>query len=469
MSHQHANVIDINNKTLYRAQEIYTTSENKLRSSSKTLERTHSINHKLKIVQTEVSSLFASAKRMWEGVQVHANSLLQEIIQTIETQNYYCNELKSSLDKLKGISIHNSLKQSIMDSLSALHSSFSIQDSQSSLIKSKDTLYDFVNIKSINDLLESSVDKIKDLENLKSVGETYLEQSKEKFDNIKQKIETLQSHLKKDTLKSISSESNFQSIEDNSHIKKLNRIYSSMVEEQNNLLKYINDQSQNIENRFIQDILIRLEDLLNRMEQEEAIISNKCLLVEEQYQNGTKFYNEVIETLDAVESFIPEMKKRFSQYDNLSNMLDEWKNKPEVNQLYKEICDLTTWYKFFPIAYDSLLLELHRRQEIIVQHQKRIQEMQEELYKMYETENEKRQEFFEEFGQYLPSTIFPGVLEETPSFKIQSTEKRNFRTTSINLSEEEIEKIRIRLEQAQLNSPKNEDKSSSINTNEKIE
>lgn len=77
----------------------------------------------------------------------------------------------------------------------------------------------------------------------------------------------------------------------------------------------------------------------------------------------------------------------------------------------QDITNLNAFYEEFTAGYGRLLVEVKRRAETMVQMQKVAAKAQKELDRLYEDDRLLREEFVEDVGSFLPSDLWPGVVE----------------------------------------------------------
>jgi len=139
-------------------------------------------------------------------------------------------------------------------------------------------------------------------------------------------------------------------------------------------------------------------------------IQENCNKVEKQYkQLGT--YNQLAQicqsSLEEITLLIP---SKMEQIDSIDGFFQDQTQKSRI--LFDEtMSDLTEWYQFFVKAYDALLLEFDRRMSEKLKMERFVQEVQQRLRDGYQEELEKRKKFHQEFGSYLPSSLYANIAE----------------------------------------------------------
>ncbi|KAI4126991.1 MAG: hypothetical protein LQ338_003446 [Usnochroma carphineum] len=83
--------------------------------------------------------------------------------------------------------------------------------------------------------------------------------------------------------------------------------------------------------------------------------------------------------------------------------------KAKVNERMEELSSLEDFYLGYLSAYDNLLVEIGRRQFMEQQMEKVVQDATRKLDILYEEDSARRESFKQNYGDYLPMDIWPGL------------------------------------------------------------
>jgi hypothetical protein len=117
-----------------------------------------------------------------------------------------------------------------------------------------------------------------------------------------------------------------------------------------------------------------------------------------------------------LEKMAPNIPSKVVQIDELQTVFHQRRINSDV--IFEEIRDLTLWYTLFQSSYDKLLYEIDRRRRVHELHQQVVDSFKLELSKMYEEEELRRQQFFEDYGKYLPVSLCPSIMERPTKYMI---------------------------------------------------
>jgi hypothetical protein len=138
--------------------------------------------------------------------------------------------------------------------------------------------------------------------------------------------------------------------------------------------------------------------------------------IEERCQKYATTFQHVSRVFSRLEKFGIEVHKVVNQVEEQERVFEE--KRGEVSFLFEELTNLTAWYELFATAYEELLVEIERRHS----EHKRIEEMvlayQKELNLWFEVETQKRDNFYDFYGRYLPQSLCPAIMENIPRYEI---------------------------------------------------
>lgn len=84
----------------------------------------------------------------------------------------------------------------------------------------------------------------------------------------------------------------------------------------------------------------------------------------------------------------------------------------------EELTGLTDFYAGFSDAYDELILEVHRRRQVRRDMEKVIKNALNQLDELYEEDAHRRDSFRENQAEFIPSDLWPGLVNAPPRWKL---------------------------------------------------
>ncbi|KAF1988818.1 APG17-domain-containing protein [Aulographum hederae CBS 113979] len=109
-----------------------------------------------------------------------------------------------------------------------------------------------------------------------------------------------------------------------------------------------------------------------------------------------------------------------------------------------ELASLHDFYEGFVRAYEGLLAEVHRRKKSERAMEKVVKEAMGRLEEMAERDEEEREGFRRNFGEWLPSDIWPGLGDRAARWEVKKVERE------LEATEEEPEEEVVRSGQAEI-------------------
>ncbi|KAF3938275.1 hypothetical protein ABW19_dt0206649 [Dactylella cylindrospora] len=163
----------------------------------------------------------------------------------------------------------------------------------------------------------------------------------------------------------------------------------------------------------VDDVVIEIRERLEEMEATSTLVEQSVQRIGDQYR--------------LVLSLLNKMHEGHSGLVNCTIQSKEFVQKQKDNQdiiaeRLDELQRLTDHYVLFGEAYDALLVEVGRR--IAVQRQKDaiIKHALENIESLNEADMNEREQFRTDYGEYLPSNIWPGVSDPPGAYVVQPTD-----------------------------------------------
>ncbi|KAL9650735.1 hypothetical protein ABK040_001789 [Willaertia magna] len=386
---------------------------------------------KLQILFSEIQKQLGVVKRLVLTLRHKNKILLSDISQYKTFQETSLMELGQVLETLKR---------------KALHSQLSISQGKQQLLRSteKKSLFDFVNIESVTQLQQQACTELKRITLIERKGNEILQDVDLQFDDVQRNSELLMNLTgKTDSITtSTNDEQMVQSSNDNSpqlNINFLQNLTENAISDDMNLnqqdifsmtnivleIAGHNDRLQHLLNPVFYSSIDfddleqknnNLRNYISKLENHFEIITNNYYNVNQKYQKFSEFYRLSITCYKQLEQLSPTIPQKVVELDELQTTFHQ--HKMDSLSTFEEIRELTVWYTFFVTSYDKMLLEIDRRRKVIKQTQEIIDEFRQKIDQIYIEEEQKRQQFFKDYGEYLPGSLCPSILESTVKFQI---------------------------------------------------
>ncbi|EEH22967.1 hypothetical protein PABG_05178 [Paracoccidioides brasiliensis Pb03] len=150
-----------------------------------------------------------------------------------------------------------------------------------------------------------------------------------------------------------------------------------------------------------EDVVLEIQDRIAEMESTLEQVLEQCSAVNAIYMSTT----DVFYSLSKVAS--SQLTDYISQAHAFARV---WKEEHEnIQASMAELADLRNLYAGFLDAYDRLIMEVTRRKAVRAAVGKVLKETRRELDKLFEDDVHAREMFRTEYGDYLPSDIWPGL------------------------------------------------------------
>jgi len=127
-------------------------------------------------------------------------------------------------------------------------------------------------------------------------------------------------------------------------------------------------------------------------------------------------YNAAAQLLRYLEAFGEEARNKLSGLQQVETSFEE--HKAGAKFLQEELSNLVTWYRLFHTAHHELIYEIDRRHKEMRRQQEVVDAYSRELRLMHQTECQKRENFFEFYGRYLPPSLCPHIMEPATRYQI---------------------------------------------------
>jgi len=155
---------------------------------------------------------------------------------------------------------------------------------------------------------------------------------------------------------------------------------------------------------------------LSRMHDSAARMASNSAEVEGRLPRTAADYQGAAAILKNLEYFGENLKARLQDFQQIETTSKV--HSANIQFLQEELANLVTWYGLFYTAYHELLYEIDRRHKSMKSQQDIVDAYSRELKLMWQAESQKRLNFFEYHGRYLPPSLCPAITEPAPRFQI---------------------------------------------------
>ncbi|KIW04747.1 hypothetical protein, variant 1 [Verruconis gallopava] len=159
----------------------------------------------------------------------------------------------------------------------------------------------------------------------------------------------------------------------------------------------------------VEDVVADIRDILAEMEDNLYQITTyveSLRSLSSRLRDAMAFLKDIIGKLPVYISACAEFQRSWDE------------EKEFLHEKLDELEGLTDFYDGFEAAYDELLLEVERRRQVKRDMEKVIRAAMEELEALYQDDLHHRDSFRENQAEYIPSDLWPGLMNPPTRFKI---------------------------------------------------
>lgn len=159
----------------------------------------------------------------------------------------------------------------------------------------------------------------------------------------------------------------------------------------------------------VEEVVMEIRDHITEMEaQHESVITHAKRLAEE--HDNTLLAFRHLETLGSrLPGYITQSHVFVMRWDD---------EKAKIEERMEELEGLRFFYEGFLGAYDNLLIEIGRRKVLELKMEKVAQDAMARIQKLFEEDEEERDIFRKEQGEFLPRDIWPGLTAEPLRYNV---------------------------------------------------
>ncbi|KAL8774308.1 MAG: hypothetical protein Q9209_001059 [Squamulea sp. 1 TL-2023] len=167
----------------------------------------------------------------------------------------------------------------------------------------------------------------------------------------------------------------------------------------------------------VEEVLTEIRDHISEM---EALFDNVTIYIAQL----NKEHSNVLQAFRGLEALEGRLQAFVAQSQVFVMRWDDEKIK--INERMDELESLGDFYSGYLNAYDNLLVEIGRRQFMEQQMEKVLQDATRKLETLHEEDSMRREAFKNDYGDFLPVDIWPGLTNPPLRFEtrpVNSTEK----------------------------------------------
>eukprot|EP01096_Ripella_sp_DP13-Kostka_P018229 TRINITY_DN978_c0_g1_i1.p1 TRINITY_DN978_c0_g1~~TRINITY_DN978_c0_g1_i1.p1 ORF type:complete len:510 (+),score=197.03 TRINITY_DN978_c0_g1_i1:119-1531(+) len=138
--------------------------------------------------------------------------------------------------------------------------------------------------------------------------------------------------------------------------------------------------------------------------------------LDETFEDLSKTLSRALHLSDSLSAYHPILNKRIETADFNEKLFDQ--KKETASQLLQDTENLISWFRMLLVGYRELLSELSRREKEMTRQHTFITSIQKELKRMHDEEDAQRNRFYHQFGRFLPTTLFPDLMEKVVECKL---------------------------------------------------
>lgn len=158
----------------------------------------------------------------------------------------------------------------------------------------------------------------------------------------------------------------------------------------------------------VEDVLMEIRDHISEMEALFATVGTYMSKLDEEHSNVMKAFRQLEALESRLHAFVAQSQVFVMRWDDENG---------KINERMEELESLGDFYSGYLSAYDNLLVEIGRRQFMEQQMEKVLQDAMRKLDTLYDEDSSKREAFKNDYGDFLPVDIWPGLTNSPLQFE----------------------------------------------------
>ncbi|KAL8801896.1 MAG: hypothetical protein Q9182_004185 [Xanthomendoza sp. 2 TL-2023] len=160
----------------------------------------------------------------------------------------------------------------------------------------------------------------------------------------------------------------------------------------------------------VEEVMTEIREHLGEMETLLENVTVYMSQLDQEYSNVMTAFRQLEDLETRLHAFIAQSQVFVMRWDD---------QKAKINERMEELESLGDFYSGYLSAYDNLLVEIGRRQFMEQQTEKVLQDTMRKLETLYEEDSSKREAFKNDYGDFLPVDIWPGLTNPPLHFEIK--------------------------------------------------
>ncbi|KAL8802922.1 MAG: hypothetical protein Q9200_006415 [Gallowayella weberi] len=160
----------------------------------------------------------------------------------------------------------------------------------------------------------------------------------------------------------------------------------------------------------VEEVMTEIRDHLSEMESLFENVTVYISQLDQECSDVMTAFRQLEDLETRLHAFIAQSQVFIMRWDD---------QKAKINERMEELESLGDFYSGYLSAYDNLLVEIGRRQFMELQMEKVLQDTMRKLDTLYEEDSSKREAFRNDYGDFLPVDIWPGLTNSPLQFEIK--------------------------------------------------
>ncbi|KAL8726514.1 MAG: hypothetical protein Q9181_006024 [Wetmoreana brouardii] len=158
----------------------------------------------------------------------------------------------------------------------------------------------------------------------------------------------------------------------------------------------------------VEEVVMEIQDHIGELEVQFDTVSAYMSQLEQESSNVATAFKHLDSLGSRLHAFVAQSQVFVMRWDD---------EKARISERMEELESLGDFYIGYVSAYDNLLVEIGRRQFMEQQMDKVVQDAMRKLDTLYEEDRAKREAFRDDYGEFLPMDIWPGLTDPPLQFE----------------------------------------------------
>lgn len=159
----------------------------------------------------------------------------------------------------------------------------------------------------------------------------------------------------------------------------------------------------------VEEVVMEIRDHITEMEAQHELVTTHVNRLAEEHDNTVLAFKHLESIGSRLPGYITQSHVFVIRWDD---------EKARIEERMDELEGLRFFFEGFLGAYDNLLIEIGRRKVLELKMEKVAQDAMARMQRLYEEDEEERDVFRKEQGEFLPRDIWPGLTAEPLRYKI---------------------------------------------------